>query len=162
MLKKALNQLDKHLEEYLMALLLIVLTVIMLVQVVMRYVFNSALSWPEEVCRHIFIYITFLSIGYCVQRQSMLRLDLIVKLIPKKAGDVLEFIIWAICLAFFGYMLIYSIELVKLTIATNRTTPNLGIPYYIIYISTVIGFALGVIRNVQFLYKFIRKRGDKI
>jgi hypothetical protein len=33
----------------------------------------------------------------------------------------------------------------------------MGIPFYIIYISTSIGFGLGIIRNIQFLYIFIRK-----
>lgn len=162
MIKKAIKQLDKHFEEYFMAILLILMTLVMLIQVVMRYVFNSALSWPEEFCRYCFIYMTFLTIGFCVSRQSMLRLDLIIKVIPKKVGDILEFIIWIMCLVFFIYMFIYSIKLVNLTITSSRTSPTMGIPYYIIYLSTILGFGLGIIRNTQFLYKFIYKRKSGI
>jgi len=156
--KKVIFKLDKHFEEYLLAVLLVMISVVMMIQVVMRYVFNSALSWPEEFCRYCFIYMTFLTIGYCVQRQSMLRLDIIIKSIPKIIGDIMEFIIWIICLVFFGYMFFNAIALVKLTIASKRTTPTMGIPFYIIYISTILGFGLGVLRNIQLLYKFIRDR----
>lgn len=161
MIKKCIKQLDKHFEEYFMAALLIMMTVVMLIQVVMRYVVNSALTWPEEFCRYCFIYMTFLTIGYSVRRQSMLRLDLIIKIIPKKVGEVIEFIIWVMCLLFFVYMFGYSIKLINLTVTSARTSPAMGIPFYIIYISTVIGFGLGIIRNIQFLYIFIKKRvGD--
>ena len=142
MFKIIIKQLNKHLEEYLMAVLLIAMTMAMVIQVVMRYVFNAALSWPEEFCRYAFIYLTFLTISYCIQRKSMLRLDLIVKAIPKKAGVLLELIIWASSLLFFCYMLVNSVELVKLTKVSARTTPTLGIPYFIIYISTIIGWVL--------------------
>ena len=64
-MKRILKFLDSHLEEYLIAILLILLTVIMLLQIVMRYVFSHSLSWPEELCRYCFVYITFLTLGYC-------------------------------------------------------------------------------------------------
>ncbi|HPY56334.1 MAG TPA: TRAP transporter small permease [Sedimentibacter sp.] len=157
MIKKSIKQLDEHFEEYFMAVLLIMMTVVMLIQVVMRYVFNSALTWPEEFCRYCFIYMTFLTIGFSVSRKSMLRLDLIIKILPRKLGEMLEFIIWVMCLLFFVYMFGYSIKLINLTITSARTSPAMGIPFYIIYISTSIGFGLGIIRNIQFLYIFIRK-----
>lgn len=158
MFKGVIKQIDDHMEEYLMAIFLIIMTVVMLIQVIMRYVFNAAFSWPEEFCRYCFIYITFLTVGYSIQRQSMLRLNIIVKAIPKKIGDVMEFLIWTSCLVFFSYMLINSVELVSIIKGTERTTPTMGIPYYIIYTSTIIGFGLGIIRNVQFLIKFLHGR----
>lgn len=158
MCKKILYELDKHFEEYLLAALLVIISVVMMIQIIMRYVFNSALSWPEEFCRHCFIYMTFLTIGYCIKRKSMLRLDIIIKSIPKKVGELMEFIIWVICLIFFIYMFVNSITLLKLTMASQRTTPTMGIPYYIIYISTMLGFGLGVVRSIQLLYNFVRVR----
>ena len=48
MFKKFLRALNQHLEEYLIALFLIAITFVMLLQIVMRYVFQHSLSWPEE------------------------------------------------------------------------------------------------------------------
>ena len=75
MFKKFLRALNQHLEEYLIALFLIAITFVMLLQIVMRYVFQHSLSWPEEFSRYCFVYITFLTFGYCIQHDSMLRLD---------------------------------------------------------------------------------------
>ena len=51
---KTLKFLDKHLEEFIMVLLLSSIVVIMLFQIIRRYIFNDSLSWSEElddVCR---------------------------------------------------------------------------------------------------------------
>ena len=61
MFKKFLRALNQHLEEYLIALFLIAITFVMLLQIVMRYVFQHSLSWPEEFSRYCFVYITFLT-----------------------------------------------------------------------------------------------------
>lgn len=66
MFKKFLRALNQHLEEYLIALFLIAITFVMLLQIVMRYVFQHSLSWPEEFSRYCFVYITFLTFGYCI------------------------------------------------------------------------------------------------
>ena len=99
-MKQVLKFLDKHLEEYLIAILLIALTLIMLLQIVMRYVFNNSLSWPEELSRYCFVYITFLTLGYCVRNDSMLRLDILKELLPSKIWTVLQAIVRIVSLIF--------------------------------------------------------------
>lgn len=53
---KTLKFLDKHLEEFIMVLLLSSIVVIMLFQIIRRYIFNDSLSWSEEFCRYCFIW----------------------------------------------------------------------------------------------------------
>lgn len=43
---KCIKWLDDNLEDFLMVLLLIGISVIMMLQVIMRYVFSSSMSWP--------------------------------------------------------------------------------------------------------------------
>ena len=43
-----LKWLDEHFEEYILSGLLVVISVVMMLQVIMRYVFNASLSWAEE------------------------------------------------------------------------------------------------------------------
>ena len=64
-----LRWLDDHLEEFLMAVLLLLITVIISYSVVMRYVFNDSPTWAEEITRFFFIWSAFLSIGLCIRRQ---------------------------------------------------------------------------------------------
>ena len=110
-MKQVLKFLDKHLEEYLIAILLIALTLIMLLQIVMRYVFNNSLSWPEELSRYCFVYITFLTLGYCVRNDSMLRLDILKELLPSKIWTVLQAIVRIVSLIFFLCMFVNSLDL---------------------------------------------------
>ena len=49
-MKKLLHFLDEHFEEMMLVILLAVMTASIFYQVVMRYVFNSAPSWTEELC----------------------------------------------------------------------------------------------------------------
>ena len=154
MFKKILRHLDFHLEEYLLASLLVTLTIAMLLQVVMRYVFSSALSWPEEFCRYCFIYFSFLTLSYCIRMDSMLRLDVIKSLFPPKLWHILTFVFELVSLIFFVYFLIHSVDLVLVVKNTSRTSPAMGIPFYFIYISTVVGFGLAIFRSIQSMYRF--------
>lgn len=149
MVRKVIKFLDLHFEEYLMAGLMITLTLVMLFQIVMRYIFNSSMSWPEELCRYCFVYITFLTMGYCIQRNSMLRLDIIKEILPRRAWGILQAFVKSVSLLFFFCMMIASFDLLESVQKTSRVTPALGIPYVFIYLSTVIGFALGLLRSVQ-------------
>ncbi len=164
-MKKALKFLDVHLEEYLIAFLLIALTLVMTLQIVMRYVFSNALSWPEELCRYCFVYITFLTLGYCIQRNSMLKLDVIQDILPAKVWSVLQGFVRVVTLIFFVLMFIYSLDLLASMRQTNRVSAALQLPYTFIYLSTVIGFALAVLRTVQALVvpivrHFSKKEGE--
>ena len=156
--KKVLQFLDRHLEEYLMAVLLIALTLVMLLQIIMRYVFGHALSWPEELCRFCFVYITFFTLGFCIRRNSMLRLDIIQSILPAKLWKGLQYFVSVVSLVFFGYMFIQSLSLQKAIMKTSRTSAALGIPYTWIYLATVLGFGLAAFRSIQMLVKlFVHK-----
>ena len=152
MFKKFLRALNQHLEEYLIALFLIAITFVMLLQIVMRYVFQHSLSWPEEFSRYCFVYITFLTFGYCIQHDSMLRLDIIKEVLPKKAWDVLQVIVILISAAFFLIMLLYSFDLLQSMRETGRVSAALGIPYFYIYLSTTVGFVLsqGILKKGRY------------
>lgn len=164
--KQVLKFLDKHLEEYLIAILLIALTLIMLLQIVMRYVFNNSLSWPEELSRYCFVYITFFTWGYCVRNDSMLRLDILKELLPSKIWTVLQAIVRIVSLIFFLCMFVNSLDLLASMQKTSRVSAALGIPYTFIYLSTVLGFGLAVIRGVQMIVEpviaYFKKKGEAL
>ena len=56
--------LDRHLEEVLLSIFLIILITLTSVNVVLRYIFNSGLTWSDEVCKYCLIFSGFISIGY--------------------------------------------------------------------------------------------------
>ena len=53
--------LDEHAEDIISATLMSVATIAIVVQVIMRYLFKSSLSWSEELARYVFVWMTFIT-----------------------------------------------------------------------------------------------------
>lgn len=146
---KIIKWLDEHFEEYILSALLVVIAVVMMLQVIMRYVFNASLSWAEEASRYAFVWSALISIGYTIKENSILKVDSLVEAMP---GGLKKLMTGAINLSvtlFFGYLFIYSIPAVQRVIKTGQTSPALKVPLGLIYFAAVAGFFLATVRSIQ-------------
>lgn len=148
-MKKILCFLDRYLEEIILAVLLSLIAVIMLWQVIMRYAAGSAMRWPEEVCRYLYIWSCFIGISYCIRRQNELRIDLVEKIFHGKARVVFEILLKLICVVFYAYLAIASINVLRHIYSTGQTSPAARIPMYMVYLSMPVSFILAVFRGIQ-------------
>lgn len=148
-MKKILKWLDDNLELYICVFLMSAMTLVTFVQVVMRKVFNNSLSWSEELARYIFIWLIYIGISYGCKLRKHIKIDAALNLFPKKArpyivilGDIL-FIAFAVYIAYTGVT--YSLSQMQY----GMCSPALKIPMEYIYMSTVVGFGLAFIREIQ-------------
>ena len=148
-LKKILKWLDDNIELYICVFLMSFMTLLVFVQVVMRYVFNNSLSWSEELARYTFIWLIYIGISYGCKLRKHIKIDAALYLFPKKArpyvvllGDIL-FIAFAVYITYTGFF--YSMEQIRF----DMRSAALKIPYQYIYMSTVVGFGLATIREIQ-------------
>lgn len=77
--------------------------------------------------------------------------------------DVLQVIVILISAAFFLIMLLYSFDLLQSMRETGRVSAALGIPYFYIYLSTTVGFALALFRTAQRIWRALAghfKKGE--
>lgn len=58
------------------------MTAIAFGQVVARYGFNAAMPWPEEACSYLFLYVSYVGMTLCVENNSHLRIDVLLKYLP--------------------------------------------------------------------------------
>jgi TRAP-type C4-dicarboxylate transport system, small permease component len=116
---KILRWLDEHFEEYVLSGLLVVISVVMMLQVIMRYVFNASLSWAEEASRYAFVWSALVSIGYSIKENSILKVDTLVEALPAGLKHLLITLINISVTLFFGYLLISSIPAVQRVIMTR-------------------------------------------
>ena len=58
-----LKKFNENLEAIPLILLTVVMTVLIFVQVIMRYVLQSSLSWSEELARYLFIWMAYFAIS---------------------------------------------------------------------------------------------------
>ncbi|MCD7821526.1 MAG: TRAP transporter small permease subunit [Clostridiales bacterium] len=71
---KILRLIDDKLEEVLMVLFLIGIVVFMSAQVISRRVFNSSLTWTDELTRYLLVWSAFLSVSYCVKKHISIKI----------------------------------------------------------------------------------------
>ena len=146
---KIVKWLDEHFEEYILSGLLIVVAVVMMLQVIMRYVFNASLSWAEEASRYAFVWSALVSIGYTIKENSILKVDTLVESLPVGLKHILVILINLSVTLFFGYLFVNSIPAVQRVVMTGQTSPALKIPLSWIYFAAIAGFFLATVRSVQ-------------
>lgn len=146
---KVIKWLDKNFEEFLMVLLLCIFSIAMIYSVFMRYVLNAAPSWSEEFCRYCYIWSVALSLGFCVQRDSAMKMSVVMDFMPVKVHNFISIFTWVLQLAMYGAMDYAAFLIVKQVMRSGQTSTTMGIPMVYIYVAFLLGFTLACIRCVQ-------------
>jgi len=160
-LKKFLRWLDEDFEESILMFLLIAMSLAMMAQVIMRYFFRSSMSWPEEFCRFCFVISGFVSIGYCIRRGKMLKVDILLGLFPKPITRILDLLGRLVTLVYFSYLTYYAYFAMTNSMKGGMVSPAMQVPTWILYASVFGGSALGVIRQIEDLIRFFQKKTTK-
>lgn len=72
---------------------LAVMVAVILLQVVMRYVFNNALSWPEEAARFCMLWMTGLIAPSAMRWGGFVAIDMLPQALPRRTGQILTLIL---------------------------------------------------------------------
>lgn len=155
--RNAFKWLDTHLEETIMIISAILITVVILLQIIMRYFFKNALSWPEEFSRFCYIYFVFMSIGYSIRNKSMLNVTMLQDFMPKRMQILLDIIIQISMAVIFGVFTYYSTEVIRATLLSGQKATALQIPMTIPYFAAFLGFLTATFRSVQSAFLCIKQ-----
>ncbi|MCF6096316.1 TRAP transporter small permease [Thermovorax subterraneus] len=158
---KIIKWLDDHFEEYVLSILLALIACVMMLQVIMRYVFNSSLSWAEELSRYAFVWSAFLSIGYTIKEKTILKVDTFIGILPKTLKKIARILVVCVNIAFFVFLFINSVPVVEKIMLSKQISPAMGIPMYAIYSATVVGFLLAAARSLQDAIKLTKEISEK-
>lgn len=158
--------LNRYFEEVLLAIMLVAMTLIMGLQIVMRYVFNNSLSWPEELATFLFVWSTFLSISYCIREKSSIKIEQFYNIMPPKVQKLIKLLSKTIMLILAFFLAWYAYNVFVTVVKIPQTSPAMGIPMYVIYFSAFLGFVLLIIRLIQsYIAKAVEPlppEGDKV
>ena len=66
-----------------------VMVAVILLQVIMRYVFNNALAWPEEAARFCMLWMTGLIAPSAMRWGGFVAIDMLPQALPKRLGQLL-------------------------------------------------------------------------
>ncbi|MBM7573588.1 TRAP transporter small permease [Aquibacillus albus] len=127
------------------------LVFLVFLNVVLRYLFDSGLTWSEELARYMFVWVVFLGAVVAMKDKSHIGVDLLLGAVPLKVQKVLYFIsniIVIVVLGIFIQGLFKQIELNKMI-----TGPATGIPEYVFYLAGVVA---SILMSIILLVQTIR------
>lgn len=157
---KKLTAIITKIEEFLLSLSVMAMAVILVVGVIMRCVFNSSLTFTEEVGIALMIAVTFLGVGYCARRAQHISMSIVYDMLNAKAKKIMMCIIslgTCIAMIILCYLCIDYIDSVR---NLGRVSPALRIPMWIIYLSLPIGFFLGALEYAKTFVQNIRNKDE--
>lgn len=158
---KVLNWLDKRLEESVLFVLAIFIACAMMFQLIMRYVFNSALPWPEELARYSLVIFCFFTVPYCIRRNLSLRIDMLVSWLPSNFRFVLDIVIYCIQIFTLLFLSKANYQVFLDAYNNNSRSPATSMPLSIIYGLCLFALILGCIRSVQMIILEIKNFRNK-
>ena len=157
MLKKFDNAFMKF-TEYVLSFSVIAMAAILIAGVIARSVFNSSLTFTEEVGQILNITVTFFAVGYCAKMARHISMSVVYDLLGIKAKKVLQFVITlgtAVIMFYLTYLAVCYVMSVK---ELGRVTPALRIPMWITYIPVPFGFFLGGLEYLRTFFMNIKNK----
>ena len=146
-----LIKLYKNLGVVLSACFLSITVGVVILNVILRYVFDGGLFWVEEVATTAFIWSVFIGSAAAYKRKMHIGIDLITKLFPERVREIISSIINLLMAVVNGYVCYLSILMINAN--KLKRTPVLDIPAMYINLAITVGFGLMTLHSIQFLVK---------
>lgn len=157
MLKK-ISSFSNHFLNVAIALSLAAMSLSVLLNVILRYVFNSGLTWSEEVSRYFFVWLVFLGAISALKDKMHLGVDLVVKALPQKMQKAVFVISNGIVLYILWLVVDGSWKMSVLNM--NSTGPATGMPLSYLYGIGVVSGIWMMILVASSVFKVLKNETD--
>lgn len=127
------------------------IAVIIFMQVICRYVFSNALSWSEELCVYIEVWIIFLTAGYALGKGQHICADFVVQYLPEKLKFVLQKINSLIFVAFSAFCIRYSY--VFICSEFGQKMASIKLPKWYVYLALLVGSVIMLFYSILLVLK---------
>lgn len=138
-----------HLEEIILVIMFVALVVITFLQVVMRFVFNHSLPWPEEAAKYLFVWVSWIGISIGAKHREHIKIEIFQKKLPGKAGNILNIVNDIIMIVICLVICYYGIKLVDMLLTTHIKNTVLHMNQAVGTSAIPVGCALMIMRCIQ-------------
>ena len=146
-----------HVEEYVLFLMVLQMGISVFIQVVMRYLFQSAITWLDELVHIEVIFLTFFGASLCVKYSAHISVDVLKKSVRREPyRRVMEALNHLVMAAYVSIVVGFGLKLVSAMTATTHYTPTLRIPKHYLYLVVCVALALIGIRSLLGVYRVFR------
>jgi len=124
--------------------------------VIMRYIFNDARSWVDEVSQYMIIWGTLIGTSVALRNDHHIKVDMLFDRFPKRVKYFVTLFAHTVGVSFGLFLLYYGGGLVNFTHISGQLSTDVGIPLYQVYsILPLMGFLL-TLRFLVKLYEAIK------
>jgi TRAP-type C4-dicarboxylate transport system permease small subunit len=109
---------------------LMVMVLLVIVDIVLRRIFNSPLAWSLEVVEVMLVVVVFFSVAYCGTRRGHVSIDVLVSRFPHKARAIIDIFTYFFSIVLFGFMTWGGVVSAMDKWDAHRITGILPIPIY--------------------------------
>ena len=148
--------LEAHAEETVACIALSIIATCVILQVITRYVFNSALQWTEEVASMSMVWSVYMGASLCVRERFHIRILAGVMVLPRRVSFWFVLLADLLCMLFCVFMIIVSVEYLATLWRYTSRTPSLGINQFYPQTILVIGYGLILLRLLQVYFDWWR------
>jgi TRAP-type C4-dicarboxylate transport system permease small subunit len=131
-------------------IIMINMLIVISLQILMRYVFNTPLQWSEELARFSYGWFCLFGVSLVTYDRAHLRVTFLVDRFPRKIQYLLEIFALAIMLVFSILIAWSTLELPA--VQGNIRAYSLGVPFYVLHLSILPGFAISALHIAYHLY----------
>lgn len=149
-----LSKIDRHFEDILCTFFLSVVVGSVLMQVVLRFAFNTAAVWAEETAVYGMIFAVYLGASLAVRERAHIRVTLLLSRLPRKLQVSSVVLADALWIGFVMFMIVQTLIYTQLLFNVTYQTPGLGIEQRWIQMFIPMLFLLMLFRIVQVYWRW--------
>ena len=161
-MKKLTNFYNKF-EEIFLVILLVFMVVLIFVQVVMRYVFNSSLSWSEELARILFIWVSWVGISLGQKKGEHIKITMVTDKLKGGAKKAVLLLADVCTIVILAVLCIKGTEVVSQIMGLGAAMPATGCPKWLVYAAVPVSCFLMAVRVVKdFVFTLTGKNQEEV
>ncbi|MCC5911376.1 MAG: TRAP transporter small permease [Clostridiaceae bacterium] len=149
-MRKLLN----NFEEIISCFFVSITVSLVILNVILRYVFNMGLYWTEEVATISFVWSVFIGASACYKNKMHIGIDLLTQLASEKIQALISLVVNLAMVAINGYITYLSIVFVRASV--GKPTAVLGISSAYVSAAVMLGFGLMTFHAIRFFIKELK------
>ena len=153
---KALDFIDtliSRFEGVMLAVGVIAMTINTIAAVISRYIFNSAITFTDELNMIFIVVVTYAGLSYAARNGRHIRMSAIYDAMPAKTRKVLMIVMCSVTSFFMFFLSFYSYYYIAEVYASGRILPALGLPVFYIYLWVPVGF---IVTGLQYAFTAVK------
>jgi len=151
-----LKRIVGRVEEGIISLLLVGMTLLVFYEVVLRFVFNTGLSWIQEATLLTSAWMVLLGASYGIKVGCHIGVDAVVRLLPSGPRRLVSVVATVLALVYCGLFILGGWIYLDKMFLIGIHLQDIAVPRWIAHSVLLIGFVLLALRLLQLLCAFVR------